>query len=1120
MSVVAPNVVCMPKTPGSLNIATTAWWVRTITHDALITATSPVTFERGSDYARSGRISQVQATPDGLSMYAVAIGNRGAQYSTEVGLCSECTRDSSAPVWHSWCSCPVERNCKHGVAVVLRAQEILGLTPSARGVGGGAASWESALSGLNVEQEAPQETGFSLALQFSEAPSAQGQQSLHVRPLRQGARGGWVAQGASWREMNESYRRNRLRQDQVDILRELLNLFKLQGGANRYTYSYYGYSLPSQLDLDVLGSGVWPIVRRATTAGVALLLGQENEPVSLRSRPLLLAADLTRQEEELRLRPTLFEPPSTVVNPHEFSLVGQAAHAALLKVDSGWVLSPVEQAAPQLVQLCGRGSGPESLSIPAQDEGRFFGLYLPALQQVAEVLSSDESVEIPEPPTPRLAIEIGYEPHHVVTLTWTFAYGTGPAGGAGATVPLSFSAGGAVRDREAEFALTTRMSEALERTPLPGLVERGSDGQSRPRTPMRLARMDTARFTSDVLPMLLEWDPDELLVTVTGDPMTYEEAPEPPQIVLRMQDKDTSHDWFNLLVEVDVGDERVPLPLLIAGLAGDDDELLLDSGTWFSLRRPELESLRRVLEESRFLVDRDSQSLEFTPYQVDVWDELVALGVVAQQSERWLDAVAGIREPETPVEVPDGLKATLRPYQREGLGWLSRLWDTRLGGVLADDMGLGKTVQVLAAVQRAKERGDLTHPVLVVCPTSVTATWVEEAARFTPGLEVALLGQTGRRRGTTVLEGVGQADVVVTSYTVLRLEEQEFWDIHWGALILDEAQVVKNPSSKTYRSVRRLDTEVTFALSGTPMENSLMDLWAVFSLACPGIFVDPDAFSEVFRKPVEAGDASMLSRLRQRIAPFMLRRTKAAVASDLPPKQEQVLSVDLEPAHRKVYDTHLARERQRILGLLHDDSRQNRVAILAAITKLRQLSLHPALVEPQHADKASAKLGVLVDHIRELHAEGHRALVFSSFTRYLRMVEGALKAAGVETVYLDGRTRDRKARVEQFRQGTAPVFLISLKAGGVGLTLTEADYVFVMDPWWNPAAEQQAIDRTHRIGQTKPVNVYRLISSNTIEERVRQLQERKRDLFEKVVDAGDGVPVSLTDDDIRSLLAG
>jgi SNF2 family DNA or RNA helicase len=296
-----------------------------------------------------------------------------------------------------------------------------------------------------------------------------------------------------------------------------------------------------------------------------------------------------------------------------------------------------------------------------------------------------------------------------------------------------------------------------------------------------------------------------------------------------------------------------------------------------------------------------------------------------------------------------------------------------------------------------------------------------------------------------------------------------------------------------------------------------MELWSLLSIVAPGLYPYPQRFVELVANPVErVGDAAALDRFRRRIRPFLLRRTKDLVASDLPAKQEQVLEVTLTPRHRRIYHTHLQRERQTVLGLVEDFDK-HRIAIFRSLTRLRQLSLDAGLVDEEHDGVGSAKVDVLVDHLTELVAEGHRALVFSSFTSFLTRVRARLEREGIGCAYLDGSTRDRAAVVESFRSGDQPAFLISLKAGGVGLTLTEADYVFVLDPWWNPAVEAQAVDRAHRIGQTRPVMVYRLVAEDTIEEKVMELKARKAALFAKVVDGDGAMSTAIGADDVRAL---
>jgi SNF2 family DNA or RNA helicase len=360
---------------------------------------------------------------------------------------------------------------------------------------------------------------------------------------------------------------------------------------------------------------------------------------------------------------------------------------------------------------------------------------------------------------------------------------------------------------------------------------------------------------------------------------------------------------------------------------------------------------------------------------------------------------------------------------------------------------------------------------------------------------------------------------VVTSYTLLRIDFDSYTEVEWSGLMLDEAQFVKNHRSQAYQCVRRLAAPFKLAITGTPMENNLMELWSMFSITAPGLFGGPTEFRDDYAKPIERGrDQTLLDRLRRRARPFMLRRTKEQVAAELPPRQEQVIALDLLPKHRRVYQTHLHRERQKILGLL-EDLESNRFEVFRSLTLLRQLSLDASLHDDRYADVPSTKLEALGDLTDEILAEQHRVLIFSQFTTFLAKVGELLTDRDIPYAYLDGRTRNRAAVIEEFKSGDAPVFLISLKAGGFGLNLTEADYCILLDPWWNPASEQQAIDRIHRIGQTKNVMVYRLVAKETIEEKVMALKADKAKLFASVMNGGAAMGGRLTASEIRELIA-
>ena len=506
--------------------------------------------------------------------------------------------------------------------------------------------------------------------------------------------------------------------------------------------------------------------------------------------------------------------------------------------------------------------------------------------------------------------------------------------------------------------------------------------------------------------------------------------------------------------------------------------------------------------------------------------------------------------------VPAGLQATLRPYQVEGFRWLSFLYEQRLGGILADDMGLGKTVQALALLahaieehrapsERATERGESVEPFapfLVVAPTSVITNWAAEAERFLPEAKVVTITETTAGK-TPLSERIAGAHLVLTSYTLLRMDEDAYTGYArtlgrtvdeftgeqsapegWGALLLDEAQFVKNTGTRAWSIARAMPARTKIAMTGTPIENNLMELWALLAIVADGLFPSARAFRDLYARPAESGEdpahaAATAARLRRRIRPLMLRRTKELVAAELPAKNDTRVNLPLAPGHRRIYDTHLQRERQKVLGLL-EDMDKNRFTIFQSLTLLRRLALDAALIDPEaYAGVSSVKRDYLVQQLPDLLERGHRVLVFSQFTGYLKSISARLAEEGIGHLYLDGSTRNRAEVIEAFTSGQEPVFLISLKAGGFGLNLTEADHVFIMDPWWNPAAEQQAVDRIHRIGQDKEVHVYRLVAEGTIEEKVMQLKESKAALFDAVVGEGEFASAAVTAEDVRELFA-
>ncbi|MDQ1138016.1 SNF2 family DNA or RNA helicase [Microbacterium sp. SORGH_AS 1204] len=671
-------------------------------------------------------------------------------------------------------------------------------------------------------------------------------------------------------------------------------------------------------------------------------------------------------------------------------------------------------------------------------------------------------------------------------------------------------------DHEREvWAAVAAIGEEL-RIDIPGPFPTG-------RAPARpLAPAVAALLVVEALPRLQSLD--HVRVHLAGEHPAYRASPEAPVVHLSTGDDDGS-DWFDLHARVSVGEVEVDFTALYTALALGDRVLFLGEGEYVRLDTPKFDRLRAVIDEARTLADRPVGELKLNRYNVGLWDDLSELGMLAAHEAEWWLRVRGLTDEAalTPVDPPSGLRATLRDYQRTGLDWLHFLRAQGLGGILADDMGLGKTVQTIAMMEAARADDPTMAPFLIVAPTSVVGNWARECAQFAPELDVRVITATRARRATSIADAAAGAHVVVTSYALFRLEQEQYAEVAWSGLVLDEAQQIKNPSSRGYRAARALAVPFTLVITGTPMENNLLELWALVSLVAPGLLGTRESFTELYRTPIEKRfDGERLDLLRRRIRPFLLRRTKELVAAELPPKQETVLEVTLHPAHRKLYDRRFHRERQRLLGLLDADADGNRFAIFRSLTMLRQLALDPALVDEGEAP--SAKLDALEELLVEAAAEGHRVLVLSQFTRFLRAARQRCTEAGLASGYLDGTTTDRQAEIDRFRDGDDPAFFVSLKAGGVGLNLVEADYVVLLDPWWNPAVEDQAIDRAHRIGQTRPVIVYRLVSADTVEQKVVALREAKADLFARVLDGGDGSGEAfaggprLTADDIRSLL--
>lgn len=818
-----------------------------------------------------------------------------------------------------------------------------------------------------------------------------------------------------------------------------------------------------------------------------------------------------------------------------------------------------------------------TVEIPAAERPAFQRDFLPALSRSVPALTPDPALALPTVTPPRLVLELTFdeEVRHDAQLGWHWEYPLNPFDAdpeheSGVQHLPAFGypgeEGGEVRDERFEARVLRSVRSVLAAHPaLASLEERRIEG------------WETRELLSAILPKLRRIS--AVQVRFNGTPPEFVEATD--ALIEITVSEGNSRDWFGLGIAVKVNNWTVPFAQIFEALDRGADRILLGNGTYFPLRRPEFKTLRTLIAEARELDDAGGE-LRINRHQAGLFSELESLAASVQTTRRWdeqvrsllalveasearkADPAEGEDKPATSADVhgkrnergsarsslnreypvPASLRATLRPYQVEGYRWLTFLYEHRMGGILADDMGLGKTVQALALLAHAIEEhstaapGEPFAPFLVVAPTSVISNWAAEAERFLPEAKVVTITETTAGK-TPLAERVAGAHLVLTSYTLLRMDEDAYISYAaglgseegpggetpgWGALLLDEAQFVKNTGTRAWSIARAMPARTKIAMTGTPLENNLMELWALLAIVADGLFPSARAFRDLYARPAESGEdpahaAATTARLRQRIRPLMLRRTKELVAAELPAKNDVRVNLPLSPGHRRIYDTHLQRERQKVLGLL-EDMDKNRFTIFQSLTLLRRLALDAALIDPDaYEGVTSAKREYLVERLPELLAGGHRVLVFSQFTGYLKSIARALGEKGIDHLYLDGSTRNRAEVIEAFRSGAAPVFLISLKAGGFGLNLTEADHVFIMDPWWNPAAEQQAVDRIHRIGQEREVHVYRLVAEGTIEEKVMQLKASKAALFDAVVGEGEFASAAVTAEDVRALFA-
>ena len=1027
--------------------------------DDMMALVGPAAWANGLRLARSGAVREFSWSEDGEQAEArvkeagLTYRVRGAQGALRPSLV---------------CACPLRTDCPHAVAMLIVGRE------DAREKHRSVPEWSRVLQQMLGDDH--DRLGEPLAL-VVDAHDPGVEPSLI--PLRPGTSAAWTTKRASWLDLTATQWASvtdGLDPTHVSLMREGYRL-------SRESRSWHSRT---EVTLSSLGEHAYAWLARLVRAGVELFTSPEaDERVVLSHATWDADIDVRSGDDGLDVRVVARNGDEVITRPRI------DRDASVLLLDGGRAIARIEG----LGTLDGFPLD-RALHIPAADVAEFRGTWLPALLKRFSMASSDGSFDAQARPDVSVVGTVRRDGDSVVVRWWA-------------------------EYLQGESRSRTPVAHCMEDEAVAEIVRRVETWGRGMDSALWSAPPRTGRLAPWRVPAFLE----EVVDTEGVDGLVWDVAEDVRAIEVRedgfevdLNVDPAERDWFDLNVRLRLGNVTISVREALEAIAGGQDYVEV-AGTWVRLDGERIRSLATLLEEARTLVGWDGEGVRLTPMQVGVVNLFATASDHVAMSDAWRMRIAPLRDASTDAGLPPlpSLATILRPYQRRGHAWLTARLSGGIGGILADDMGLGKTVQILSAVAALRAHAGESSPVLVVVPTSVVGVWLDQARTFTPALEVRAVKETATRRGTTIREEVENADIVVTSYTLARLESEQWSQVRLGGLVIDEAQAVKNPRTATYRALRDLDAPWKLAVSGTPIENSLSDLWSLLSLTCPGLLPPWEAFQQQVRKPIENGtDPAMLARLSAYVAPFVLRRTKEEVAPDLPDKIVDVVRVDLGKEHRHIYDQFLARERARILDLLRDVD-ANRMSVLASITRLRQLALDPALVEESYAHVGSAKIEYLADRLDEIVPLGHQALVFSQFTSFLERIRHMLERRGISVVQLDGSTRGRAEVIEKFRSGQAQVFLISLKAGGSGLTLTEADYVYVMDPWWNPAAEEQAIDRAHRIGQTKKVNVYRMVATDTIEAKVVELQDRKRQLISSVMN-GTGTGARLSEADLRGLL--
>jgi superfamily II DNA or RNA helicase len=1068
-------------------------------------------FQRGLTYQRQRRVLELEWDEATKTLYSEVKGSGRRIYEQDIWV------DDEDAILVNRCSCPLGGSCKHIVAVLLEwvARNPQGAKTSRRGQPDELAQWQ------RITHDRLQEEGINPypepgqgCLLYLLVPKVQaGQQTVEVQTLksRRLKRGGWGKTSTfNLADLNSysSYgaAANALPQD-----REIARLLADQ-------FDYAGRKAQLRGDVGVL------VLQRLLRSGRCFLRSTDKPPLTL-GPPRKLAIAWQKGAQTTRCQLLLDETDDDW---------------RIAPTEPAWYLDPaVAQCGPIEAQPCASTLLAALAVLPELPEEK-----LPELSYFLSDTLPPDSIPLPVeldlirlegPPVPSLILHGVLDPEgtrrHLVRLR--FGYG-----------PFSlppFAAGDAMqqlrrhesqdyrirRDREAESEAFAQLQGMLLEPAGPPL----HDPEELELLFTSTSLADSARRWRDLLDQLPTLEEAGWRIEI--DPSFSLQFETAQSLLADIEEQEAG--WFDLGLKIDYQGSQIDLlPLLLQWLEAADTERPLmhplGESRWLEVpaavlapvvetlvelfQDPQLDSAGRLKlprAQAHNLLEIE-QRLEQDGHQLH-WQGGQGIRQVAEK----LLNFEGIEQ----VDAPGGLNAALRPYQQQGLSWLQFLREYDFNGILADDMGLGKTIQLLSHLLLEKEAGRLTQAALVVAPTSVLSNWRHEAERFAPALRCLVLHGPDRE---PLFDQLGDVDLVITSYALLQRDLKRHLSRSYHSLILDEAQAIKNPQAKSAQAARRINARHRLCLTGTPLENHLGELWSLFHFLMPGYLGSQRQFNKLFRTPIERhADAERQHRLQQRLAPFVLRRNKEQVALELPTKTVMIREAEFGTAQAKLYESLRLAMVNKVSRLLQKKGLQkSHIEILDALLKLRQACCDPRLLKLEAAARlrSSAKLDELFDLLAKLLDEERKVLIFSQFTSMLSLIETELAHREIHYTKLTGQTRKRERAIAAFQEGPARVFLISLKAGGVGLNLTAADTVIHYDPWWNPAVENQATDRAHRIGQDKPVFVYKLVVKGTIEERILQMQEKKQRIADGIHadEAGEQPLAALTSEEILSLL--